>query len=85
VLKSVTALRLEALPDPLLPGGGPGMTYYEGRKGDFFLANLEIKANGNPVKIASADANYSKNAFGATPATAAMAIDENLQTGWGGR
>ena len=31
----VTALRLEALPDERLPDGGPGTTYYEGRKGDF--------------------------------------------------
>ena len=82
-IKAVTALRLEALPDPLLPSGGPGMTYYEGKKGDFFLANLEVKVNGQPVKFASADASYAKNAFGATPATAAMAIDDNLQSGWG--
>jgi hypothetical protein len=82
-LKGVTALRLEALPDPLLPAGGPGMTYYEGKRGDFFLANIEFKANGQPLRVASADASYSKNAFGATPATAAMAIDDNLQSGWG--
>jgi len=82
-LKGVTALRLEALPDPLLPAGGPGMTYYEGRKGDFFLANINLKANGEPLPIASAEASYSKNAFGGTPATAAQAIDDNLQSGWG--
>jgi len=82
-LKGVTALRIEALPDPLLPGGGPGMTYYEGKKGDFFFANLVLTANGQPVRCASAEASYAKNAFGATPATAEMAIDDNLQTGWG--
>ncbi len=59
-MKGVTALRIEALPDPRLPAGGPGMTYYEGRKGDFFLTNMIVKVNGQPVQFASADASYSK-------------------------
>ena len=30
---------------------GPGMTYYEGRKGDFFLGELRLVADGKPVAI----------------------------------
>ena len=82
-MKKVTAIRLEALPDPRLPGGGPGMTYYEGRKGDFFLTEFRPAADGKPLKLAAATDSYSKNAFGANPATAAMAIDGDPQTGWG--
>jgi hypothetical protein len=43
MMKAVTAIRLEALPDERLPGGGPGMTYYEGNKGDFFLTEFRPK------------------------------------------
>ena len=38
----VTALRLEALPDDRLPAHGPGLTYYEGRKGDFFMGEFQV-------------------------------------------
>ena len=38
----ITALRLEVIPDPRLPEGGPGRAFYEGRKGDFFLSELNL-------------------------------------------
>jgi hypothetical protein len=38
-LEHVTGLRLEALPDPRLPGGGPG----RGRDGNFLLSALELE------------------------------------------
>jgi hypothetical protein len=38
----ITALRLEVIPDPRLPEGGPGRAFYEGRKGDFFLSELAV-------------------------------------------
>ena len=39
-VSGITAVRLEALPDDRLPAHGPGMTYYEGTKGDFFLGEF---------------------------------------------
>ena len=36
----IKAIRLEALPDARLPDFGPGRTYYEGRKGDFFVSEI---------------------------------------------
>ena len=78
----ITAVRLEALPDDRLPGHGPGMTYYEGPKGDFFLNEFQLTADGQPVKFARATDSYSKNAMGGSPATAALAIDGDAQTGW---
>ena len=78
----VTAIRLEALPDPRLPAHGPGMAFYEGPKGDFFVAEFTLHADGQPVKFSGATESYSKNNFGSTPTTAALMLDGDPQTGW---
>lgn len=80
--KGITAIRLEALPDSRLPAHGPGMTYYEGPKGDFFLGEFEAKAGGQPVKFERATESYAKNNFGGNPAGAKQAMDGDPQTGW---
>ncbi len=54
-VKGVRALRLEVASDPSLPNDGPGLTYYEGPIGGFFLSELHILKNGERVKIARAD------------------------------
>ena len=77
-----TAIRLEALPDDRLPAHGPGSTYYEGRKGDFFLNEFVLSLDGQPVGIKSASHSYAKNQFGANPVSAALTIDGDFQTGW---
>lgn len=79
--EAVTAVRLEALPDPHLPKNGPGMAYYEGPKGDFFLGELSLIAGGQSVRWKSSSQSFGKNAFGAE-ATAALAVDGDPQTGW---
>ncbi|MDB6068974.1 MAG: Planctomycete cytochrome [Verrucomicrobiales bacterium] len=78
---ALTAVRLEVLPDSRLPGRGPGMAYYEGPKGDFFLGEFQMSSGGQPVKIASASESYAKNTFG-QPVSAALATDGNPETGW---
>jgi hypothetical protein len=80
--KPITALRLEALPDERLPGNGPGTTYYEGRLGDFYLNELSVSLEGEPVIFQSATESYAKNRFGNTPVSAALTIDGDVQTGW---
>jgi hypothetical protein len=77
-----TTLRLEALPDERLPAHGPGSTYYEGRKGDFFLNEFALSVDGRPLRIASASHSYAKNQFGRNPVSAALTIDGDYQTGW---
>ncbi len=72
------ALQLEALPDDRLPDRGPGTTFYEGRKGDFFLT--EFKVGGATVE--GATESYAKNRFGNHPVSAALATDGDIQTGW---
>ena len=78
----VKALRLEALPHESLPAHGPGFCYYEGPKGDFFMGEFQVQANGSPVKVVSATQSYSKNNFGKNEATAMQATDGDPQTGW---
>lgn len=77
----VTALRLEALPDDSLPAHGPGLTYYEGPKGDFFLGEFQVNAGGRPVPFARATETHAKNNFGGN-ASAKAAVDGDPQTGW---
>jgi hypothetical protein len=77
-IKGVTALRLEVLPHESLPGGGPGRTYYEGTKGDFFLSELSLKVAGKPVKFAAASDNLDKSA----KAGARFAVDGDPATAW---
>jgi Protein of unknown function (DUF1549)/Planctomycete cytochrome C len=74
-LDGVTALRLEALPHDSLPDRGPGRTYYEGRKGDFFLNELTVQCGGKPVRFSGATQDQPKG-------SAAQAIDGNPATGW---
>lgn len=71
--KAVTALRIEVLPHPSLPRGGPGRVYYEGSEGDFWFNQLVVKADGTPVKLVKAVATFGDgNAL----------IDGLTDTGW---
>ncbi len=74
-IDGVTALRLEVLPDESLPARGPGRTYYEGPKGDFFLSELTLTVGGKPVRMSGATQDQPNN-------RAAAAIDGNPATGW---
>lgn len=75
--KRWTALRVEALPDDRLPKGGPGRVYYEGPFGDFFLSEISLRANNQPIKLVSPSQSFANGGN-----TAAMALDGNQQTGW---
>ncbi|MBK8976307.1 MAG: DUF1553 domain-containing protein [Planctomycetes bacterium] len=76
------ALRIEALPDPRLPDGGPGLTYYEGTHGDFFLHELRIEHGDAAVAIARATVSYAANRFGRGAVGGAEMVDGDPQTGW---
>ncbi|MCR9202917.1 MAG: DUF1553 domain-containing protein, partial [Planctomycetaceae bacterium] len=78
----IHAIRLEALPDERLPARGPGTTYYEGTPGDFYLTEIGFRSGDTTFSAASASHSFAKNRFGRNPATAALAIDGDIQTGW---
>jgi hypothetical protein len=81
-LKTITAIRLDVLPDERLPAAGPGRTFYEGRKGDFFLSEFTVLVDGKPVEFESATESYGKLAIGRGASSAALAIDGDQHTGW---
>jgi hypothetical protein len=76
--ENVTALRLEAIPDERLPANGPGRTYYEGPKGEFFLSEMTLSANGKSMKFSSATEGGAKDG-----GAAKLVIDGNPLTGMG--
>ena len=78
----ITALRLEALPDPRLPAGGPGRCYYEGRRGDFFLSEVTLRDGDRTIKIRTGSHSYGKNGLGSGSADAKNVFDGDGSTGW---
>ncbi len=88
-LPRITALRLEVLPDPSLPEGGPGRAPLHS-VGDFLLSEVEaaaITTMGVP-EAASASARmplalvHASHSFAQEGRSAALAIDGELDTGW---
>ena len=75
--RGITAVRLEALPDDSLPNHGPGMVYYEGTPGDFFLSEISLASDGQADAFKKASQSFADDKF-----TAANAIDGDPQTGW---
>ncbi|MEY2982678.1 MAG: hypothetical protein RL562_2905 [Planctomycetota bacterium] len=79
----VHAIRLEVLPDENLPAHGPGLCDYEGPKGDFFLSEFEVHANGARIPIAAATDSFAGSPFASQKrAGAANAIDGEMSSGW---
>ena len=75
-VSDITAIRIEALPDPSLPRKGPGRVYYEGPFGDFFLSEVSLSADGQPVKLVHGSHSF------ASGQGAPACLDGNQQTGW---
>ncbi|MEZ6058557.1 MAG: PSD1 and planctomycete cytochrome C domain-containing protein [Planctomycetaceae bacterium] len=78
----VSAIRLEVLPDERLPAGGPGRAFYEGRKGDFFLSEVNATLGEAPVLFDSASHSYGKISIGSGSADAKNVFDGDGSTGW---
>jgi hypothetical protein len=76
-LSGITAVRLEALPHPSLPAGGPGKVHYEGPFGDFFLSEISVAADGHALKFVGA-----RESFASKNDLAQKAIDGDQQSGW---
>lgn len=82
-VKEITAIRLEALPDPRLPNNGPGRA----ADGNFILSGFHVlsvsgpkaKAKGSQheVPLESARASFEQDKYGI-----ASAIDDKADAGW---
>ena len=77
-----SALRLEVLPDPSLPAGGPGLAFYEGRRGDFFLSEMGIKFKGKAIDLVQPSHSFGEISVGSGSADAQNVIDGEGSTGW---
>jgi len=82
-VKDITAIRLEVLPHPSLPGGGPGRGTILA-EGDFLLSEIDVKAapwtspdDAIDVELVDASEDYA-----AEDKTAAHALDGPRDTGW---
>ena len=78
----ITAIRLEVLPHPSLPANGPGMAFYEGRRGDFFLSEVSVRDDNGDVKLERPSISYGKISIGSGSADAANVLDGDGSTGW---
>ena len=70
---AITALRLEALPDPSLPANGPGRS----SSGNFVLTRLGLRAGSETIPLVRAVADFSEDGR-----SVAQAIDESEDSGW---
>jgi hypothetical protein len=80
-LANLAALRIEMIPDDVLPKRGPGR---QPGSGNFVLSELKVTASpagrpgeAAPVKLQNAAARFSQNGY-----AVAAAIDGNPSTGW---
>jgi hypothetical protein len=70
----ITALRLDALPDPSLPSKGPGRA----SSGAFVLTSFGVKQGSQTLALLRAAADVNEGGR-----DAALAIDSQSETGWG--
>ena len=81
-LESMSALRLEVLPDERLPAGGPGRCYYEGRKGDFFVSELSVMIDGKRLEFGEGSVSHGSISVGSGTSEAKNVLDGDGSTGW---
>ena len=72
-LKVITGIRLEALNDASMPGGGPGRS----GGGNFVLTDVHVTYAGAAAKLAQSSADFSQDNY-----PVASAIDGDPKTGW---
>ena len=73
-IEGVTAVQLDVLTDESLPKHGPG----QASNGNLHLSEIVVKVEGQPVKIARAEADFSQADW-----QIGHAIDGNRDTAWG--
>ena len=72
---ALTGVRLEVLPDPSLPKGGPGRD----PDGNFFLSDFEMQIDGKPVIFKESLADESQEGY---PAKNVITKREGTLSGW---
>ncbi|HET6424552.1 MAG TPA: PSD1 and planctomycete cytochrome C domain-containing protein [Planctomycetaceae bacterium] len=70
---AITGLKIEALPDPLLPGMGPGRA----ENGNFVLSEVIVEVYGRRIDVEPLRVDFAQGGF-----TAAATADGKNDTGW---
>ncbi len=74
-LRNITALRVEALTHPSLPGTGPGRG--DDARPNFILSELGVRADGAALELRDARASHSQKGWDVS-----QAVDGNPRKGW---
>jgi mono/diheme cytochrome c family protein len=80
--RPVTAIRIEALPHASLPATGPGLAFYEGRRGDFFLSELKINAETQTIQLGVGTTSVPGAKAGNGKTYPGNVLDGDGSTGW---
>ncbi|MSR56424.1 MAG: DUF1553 domain-containing protein [Planctomycetaceae bacterium] len=81
-VSDITALRVDALLHPGLPGGGPGREVID-NPGDFFLSTVAVSARRmGDEAFEGAPFHRAAHSFARSGAPSEMAIDDDEQTSW---
>ncbi|MCZ6793038.1 MAG: DUF1553 domain-containing protein, partial [Planctomycetota bacterium] len=82
-LKGITALRLEVLPHPSLPDGGPGRARMF-QRGDFLLSEIRVEAwpRERPDEAVEVAIRHGSHDYAAKERSAALTLDGEYDTGW---
>ncbi len=78
----ITAIRIEAIPDERLPGNGPGAAFYEGRKGDFYLSEVDASVGGTEIQFADSSISMGRLAVTKDQEKERAVFDGEGSSGW---
>ena len=78
----ITAIRIEAMPHPSLPATGPGLAFYEGRRGDFFLSEVKVIVNGKEQTLDVGSTTVPGSKPGNGKVYPGNVLDGDGSTGW---
>lgn len=78
----LTAIRIEALPHASLPAKGPGLAFYEGRRGDFFLSEVDVSLGGEPITLSVGTTSVPDAREGNGKTYPGNIFDGDGSTGW---
>lgn len=78
----VTAIRIEAIAHVSLPAKGPGLAFYEGRRGDFFLSELDLSLGDNAIKFGVGTTSVPGAKQGDGKTFPGNVLDGDGSTGW---
>ncbi|MCC6153865.1 MAG: DUF1553 domain-containing protein, partial [Candidatus Hydrogenedentes bacterium] len=83
-LKKITAIRIEVLTDPSLPGDGPGRGEIMSTPGDFLLSEVKASAapSNTPDQFINVTLQNPSADFAAGGRAPEMTLDDKLDSGW---